>query len=231
VWSTCTAAVFLAGSTLAQQVGAYTTTATHLGFLINMSAIFVPLLMWLLVGEKPALVVWPVSLMAVIGAFLVTGGGGGRVTLGDALCLLAGLFDAVWIIALGYAVRRCPAPATLTFAMFFVTTLLGLAGSVTEDFTPQQMVDALPEVVWLGAGVSAAGFLLSTTAQQALCSCTIAVICTFEALFSALFGRIFLGEMLDLEGWVGACLIVVSVLILQVKLRPDQKRGRAVAAA
>jgi drug/metabolite transporter (DMT)-like permease len=225
------AATYFAASIVTQQIAAYTTTATNLGFLINLSAVFVPMLIWMLVGMRPEFIVWPASFTAIIGAYFVTGAGVAQPATGDYLCFLAGFFDAIWIIALSHALLRCPAPATLTLIMFFVTTLAGLAGSVTEPYDPQDLVASLAEVLWLGIAVSGIGFLLSTKAQQVLPACFVAVMFTLEALFSAMFGRLFLNEHLTLQGWAGAGLVVISILMLQVKLRPGRARNSPAAHA
>jgi drug/metabolite transporter (DMT)-like permease len=224
-------ATYFAASIVTQQMAAYSTTATNLGFLVNMSAIFVPPLIWMLVGKRPEFVVWPASFTAIIGAFFVTGASVALPSVGDYLCLMAGFLDAVWIIALSHALTKCPAPATLTLAMFFATTVAGLAGSVTENYNPENLVTALPEVLWLGICVSGIGFLLSAKAQQVLPACVVAVMFTLEALFSAVFGRLLLDEQLSLQGFAGAGLVILSVLMLQVKLRPGRAQKSPTARA
>ncbi len=209
------AAGYFAASMVAQQVGAMSTTATNIGFLINMSAIFTPMMIWMMIGQKPGLIVWPSSALAVLGAYFVTGAGTVSATWGDGLCLLAGAMDAVWIIAVGYTVVRYAAPAFITLLLFATTAIFGFAGSLTETVSLSAIQAALPEILWLGIMTSAAGFLLSTKAQVHLSSCTVAVIFCFEAIVSALCGRYFLGETLTIIGWTGAALVIGAIVLLQ----------------
>jgi drug/metabolite transporter (DMT)-like permease len=213
------AVLYFAASIVAQQVGAIATTATNLGFLVNMSAVFVPVLIWIMFRQKAPIMAWPSAILAVFGAYLITGAGELTATWGDALCLLAGLFDAVWIIALGYVVTRCPMPATLTAAMFSVTAFVGFLGGMFETLTIEGLVAALPSILWLGVAASAGGFLLSTKAQQSLSVCLVAIFFSFEAIFSAILGRVLLGETMTPLAFVGAAAILASVMMVQIKPR------------
>lgn len=211
------AVLYFAASVVAQQVGAIATTATNLGFLVNMSAVFVPILIWFVVRQKAPIMVWPSAVLAVIGAYLITGAGELTATWGDGLCLLAGLFDAVWIIALGHAVTRYPMPATLSASMFSATAVIGYLGGMFETLTLEGFYAALPSVLWLGIAASAGGFLLSTKAQQSLSVCLVAIVFSFEAIFSAILGRILLGETMTQLALLGAAAIIASVLLVQFK--------------
>ncbi len=212
------AATYFAASIVAQQIGAMTTTATNIGFLINMSAVFVPMLLWFTIRERPPLLAWPTAVIAVVGAYLVTGAGAVSATVGDALCLLAGLMDGVWIIALAVIVPQCRAPACMVFILYATTGLLSLPFALTETVAEGAILAAAPEILWLGGMTSAFGFLLSTKAQSVLSPCVVAVIFCFEAIVSAVLGRLFLGEMITLVGFVGAVLIILAVLMSQMPL-------------
>jgi drug/metabolite transporter (DMT)-like permease len=218
------AALYFAGSIVAQQVGAMTTTATNIGFLINMSAVFVPLLLWVMIREKPHISVWPCGVLAVIGAYLVTGAGELSASIGDWLCLFAGLLDGVWIIALAVVVPKTRAPATLVATMYAVTTLVAIPFVPFEGTSVQAIVAAGPEILWLGVMTSAFGFLLSTKAQETLSPCVVAIVFCFEAIVSAACGNYFLGETITTAGLFGACMIIVavagSVLAPRWNLRP-----------
>ena len=213
------AALYFAASMVAQQAGAVSTTATNIGFLINMSAVFVPMLLWFTVREMPPLMAWPAAAVAVVGAYLVTGAGGLSSTLGDLLCLLAGLFDAVWIIALGVLVPKCKAPACLVLLMYAASAVCAAPGLIIEGDSLRALWTAMPEALWLGVMSSGLGFLFSTRAQATLPTCMVAVVFCFEAIVSAVCGRIVLGEMMTLTSYIGATLIIVAVLMSQIQLR------------
>ncbi len=211
-----TAAAYFGASIILQQIGAQTTTATNIGFLINMSAVFVPMLLWLTTGQSPAVLAWPSAAMAVIGAYLVTGAGQISATVGDALCLLAGVFDGVWIIALAVAMPKCRAPATLVLLMFMVTGVMSAPFIAFETVSASAIASSLPEILWLGVMTSAFGFLFSTKAQEHLEPCTVAILFCCEALVSAILGRFILSETMTILSAVGAGLIVLAVLVSQL---------------
>ncbi len=223
------AAIYFAGSIVAQQVGAMTTTATNIGFLINMSAVFVPMLMWWLMREKPHVVVWPCSIIAVIGAYLVTGAGQVSAALGDFLCLFAGLLDGVWILALAVIVPKTRAPATIVAIMYAATAAISAPVVPSEGVTTIAIMDALPQIMWLGVMTSAFGFLMSTKAQEILSPCMVAIVFCFEAIISAACGNYFLGETITTLGLIGAGMILVAVAVssLPPALFSRQKRSPA----
>jgi drug/metabolite transporter (DMT)-like permease len=213
------AALYFAASMLAQQMGAATTTATNIGFLINMSAVFVPMLLWFAVKETPPAMAWPSAAVAVVGAYLVTGAGGVSSTWGDLLCLLAGLMDAIWIIALGVLVPKCKAPACLVLLMYLASAMVASPGVIIESDSLAAIWTAMPEAMWLGVMSSGLGFLFSTKAQATLPACAVAVVFCFEAIVSAIFGRLFLGELMTVPSYVGAALIILAVVLPQLALR------------
>jgi drug/metabolite transporter (DMT)-like permease len=210
------AALAFGASLVAQQVGAQATTATNLGFLVNMSAVFVPLVMWAVVGKKLQAATWPVAVLAVIGAWLVTGAGSVAVGWGEGLCLLAGVFDAVWIIALAHAMPRCRAPAQVTAMLMAVTAIMGAMGSLSETFQLEDLQVAAPEVLWLGIMTSGLGFFLSNKAQETLPECLVAVMFCMEAIVSAGLGGVLLSESLQPAGYAGAAIITLAIILLNM---------------
>ena len=170
-------------------------------------------------GRAP-LASWPAGIFAVLGAYLVTGAGQVSATLGDGLCLLAGLFDAVWIIGLSHVMPKCKSPATLLAIMYGVTSLMATGGAAFEPMDPISLWNALPEILWLGGVTSALGFLLSTKAQEHLSACVVGVVFCFEAIVSAVLGYLLLGESMGPVEVIGAALIIAAIVFLQL---PDSK--------
>jgi drug/metabolite transporter (DMT)-like permease len=50
------------------------TTVTHVGFLGNADAVLTPMLAWLVLSQRPNPALWPTSLLALLGVFLIAGG-------------------------------------------------------------------------------------------------------------------------------------------------------------
>src|SRR5271169_1418632 len=93
------------GTTL-QQAGIETTSATNAGFLTACYVVLTPFVVWALTGARPRAIVIGAGLISLVGAWLLSSGGGlGPPKLGDALVLLA---DFAW--ATGIALTPFPRP-------------------------------------------------------------------------------------------------------------------------
>jgi len=71
---------------------------------------------------------------------------------------------------------------------------------------------------------TAVGYIVQADAQQYTSATHAGLIFSLEPVFSAVLGYAFLGELLSLKGYIGAGILLVSVLIAEVdfkKLVPE----------
>ena len=113
----------------------------------------------------------------------------------------------------------------LTFVQFLVVALLGLiATHELETVTRAGLIAALPEIIYAGIISGGIAYSLQAIAQRYTPPSDAAIIMGSEALFAALAGALLLGERLTAAGWLGAALILVAVLL--VELVPLTRVGR-----
>lgn len=72
-------------------------------------------------------------------------------------------------------------------------------------------------ILGLGIICSAYGFLIQSIAQRYTSSERIGLIFSLEPIFAAICSFIFLNEILDFKGYIGAALIFFSVVFSQIK--------------
>ncbi|MGG1661537.1 DMT family transporter [Brevibacillus sp. NRS-1366] len=195
--------------------GVKTTTASQAGFLVSLTVIFVPILS-ILFRNKPQKRVFFGAGLAVIGIGLLTLSSELRISQGDLLCMAGALFYAMHIIVTG---RWASQSDTIQLGIFQLgfTALFGIVCSFLFE-TP-----ALPHspeswlaVLSLSILCSAIGFVVQTVAQKYTTPAHTGVIFSLEPVFAALFAFLVTGETLTERGYIGAGLVLISVLIAEI---------------
>jgi drug/metabolite transporter (DMT)-like permease len=223
------AAVSFALAISVAQIGARFTTATNLGFLLNTTTIMTPLLSWFMLRQRPDPRVWPAALAVMFGAFLLSGGSISTVNVGDMLCVLAAAFYTVWIVSVGLYVQHGGSPVVLALTQFGLTALVNLVITLTIEVTNvSAIINAAPELLVMGVLATGVAFLLQGVAQTRTSSCEAAVIMSAEALFSTLGGFLWLDERLDQIQTIGAILIALGIMLVQL---PPARHRRQVNQA
>ncbi|MCV0397595.1 MAG: DMT family transporter [Rhizobiaceae bacterium] len=215
--------ILLFAAIATQQVGLMTTSVTNSGFLTGLYVVMVPLLAVGLFREWPHRVVWPASLSALAGIFMLSGGNMERLTTGDWLTILCALFCALQMIFIARFVGDSGRPVTLAVTQFAVCAGLGFAVALPlEPFETGPILQALPEVLYAGIVSGGIAFTLQVIGQRYTTASQAALFLSTEAVFAALFGAILLGERLPPIGLAGCALIFAA--ILSVEIVPNRQR-------
>lgn len=210
-----------------QQVGIGVTTVTSAGFLTGLYVVLVPFIVLFFVRESQHWIVWPIAGLASVGIYLLGDGGFSGLTWGDWLILTSAFFAAGHIVLLGRTVQRLERPVLVATSQFAVAAVLSLAGylifitlPITKAIEPLFSLDRLqaaaPQVLYGGLIAGGFAFTLMAIGQRYTKEAYAAVLLSSEALFAALFGAWLLGDTLTPRGYVGAALIFVTILIVQI---------------
>jgi drug/metabolite transporter (DMT)-like permease len=194
-----------------QNTGLQHTTTSDSAFITGLFVVFTPIVETVARRRFPnRLVIGAVS-MAAVGLFLLTGArfGLGR---GNALTLGCAAAFGVWIYVGGRLANRFDAVA-LVFLEMVAFTALSL---------PLVVVDGMGHMtgrVWLAVGVtgvlcSALGFTLQLWGQRRIEPARAAVILLFEPVVAGFVGYA-VGERLGVKGYVGAGVILASILVAE----------------
>lgn len=197
--------------------GLKTTTASQAGFLVSLTVIFVPFLSMLL-RQIPPPRVFLGAFLALIGIGLLTLNSQLEISRGDLLCILGAVFYAIHIIVTGRWANQSD-PLQLGVYQLGFTGLLGLLFSLALE-TPRLPVtpEAWFAVLMLGIFCSAVGFVVQTVAQQYTTPTHTALIFSMEPVFAVAIAFLVTGEILSLRGYVGAALVLFSILIAEMDL-------------
>jgi drug/metabolite transporter (DMT)-like permease len=199
-----------------QQAGIVTATVTNTGFLTALYVVITPFIAWGWTGRMPNAVVWAAVVLSAVGTWLLGGGGFGTFSHGDLLVALSAFFWAAHVVITG---RAAPfgRPIGFTAVQFAVVGLLAGAGTaLLEPTTASGLAAAWREIAYVGLLSSALTFAILTVALQYTPPSEAAVIISLETVFAALAAYLLLGERLAAIGWVGAGLILLATLLVQL---------------
>lgn len=206
----------LLGGMLFQQVGIASATVTNTGLLTGLYVVLTPLIAWAALRRRAQGYVWAAAALAVVGVLLLGGGTIGGFGIGDVLVAVCALFWAVHLLALdGEAVRA--RPVAFTALHMGLAGLGALAGALmTERIELAGLLAALPAIIYGGLLSNALTYAVLAVVMRHTTPAEVAVLSSLEVVVAAASGAVLLGERLAVIGWIGAGLMVVAGLLVQV---------------
>lgn len=189
-------------------------TASEVGFLTSTSVILIPLLCALLKRKWPAGNVFLGMVIVLVGLALMNLREGLTFSFGTVLALLAAFVNAIAIITMDHAAHHVDNTLQLGIFQVGFAGFFGLLASLIFE-TPKLPQTGIQWVAVLGLALicSAYGFVVRPIAQRYTTAEHTGFIFTLEPVFSAVFGFVFLHEVLPAVSYVGALLVLISVPI------------------
>lgn len=198
-------------------IGVKYTSATNASFLISLSVIFIPFFSWIFNKEKPKKSIFVVLIIAVVGIMLLTLDKNLEFHIGDILCLICSLLFSFHIIITEKFVKNNN-PITLGVLQFGGVALLSfLVQYPIEKFTLPKNENFWISLLILSVFCTALAYIIQMVSQKKLSSTLIGFILSLEPIFSGIFGYFILNEYLSFQQYVGAFLLLVSVIYVSVK--------------
>lgn len=211
--------IVLLGVFVSIMEGMKSTSASKAGFLVSLTVVFVPLLSALFFRNKPELKIIIGAAVSLLGIGLLTWNGRITPESGDLYCVLGAFFNALYILLAGRFTKQVN-PVTLgIWQMGFTGALALMIAWIVEGPQIPETTGSWISVLGLGIVCSAAGYMLQTIAQKYTTSAHAGLIFTLEPVFAAAFAFIFAGEILSVRGYLGAGLVMASILIMEVHFK------------
>lgn len=203
------------GGFAGQTIGLKYTSVGNNAFLTSTYVIFVPFLAWIISRKKPANNNFAAVIVCIAGIYLMTMTGGSFNRSGDLITLSGALFFGFELALLGYYAKKMD-PLILAFLEATAVALFFWCYSVIFEQPPatvsRDLIISLSYVTFFGSVLT---HIIVTIALKYTSSSHGAILCSTEALFGLLLSVIFLGEMLSLQGWIGASIVLISVVITE----------------
>lgn len=213
---------FLMGTLIAagyttQTIGLTTTSADNSAFLTALSVVLVPVLVFLVHGEKPARPVLAGLGLALLGLAMLTRPDLGRTVTGDLWTVGTAVAYAVYLERLSAALKRVPYLPLLFWTLAVCAGWNGLLAATVEErvweWHPHLAV-ALAVTTLLSTLLA---LYLQNRFQGRTTATRAALIFSAEPVFAAAFSWAVLGERLSGGSLAGALLILGAVLLIELK--------------
>lgn len=207
--------IFMLIGTATQQIGLLTVSAGKSGFISAVYIVLVPVFS-VLIGQKVRLKSVICIIIAMVGfAIMSLTGGLGKTTLGDWLTLISAAGFAAQIVAVNYFVDK-DNPLLISCLQFFFCGALGLViAIIAEGPTIAAVFAGIPILLYQTFVPTAGGYTLQIVGQKYTDSSTAALIMSLEAVFAAVFGALFLHEMMSFREIAGSAIILAATIIGQ----------------
>ncbi len=217
----CLGLLMFIGSVL-QQVSLGITSIANTAFLTTLYVPLVPILGLLLFRRNMRKLRWMAVAIFLVGSWLMSGASPSEAVIGDVMVIIGAFFWAGHIMLVGWMAQRTHAPFQLAFLQMLLTTILSyVVFSFTETMTLMDLSAVWPEILFAGIMSTGLGFTFQLIAQQHCSNAAAAIILSLEGVFAALSGWVLLGQSMLISGMIGAGLIFIAVLI--VELSPEFK--------
>ena len=192
------------------------TTASTAGFLTSTTVVLVPILESFLKRKLPEKSMVASICIAICGLFLLTATDGLALDKGALLCLMGALFYAIYIIVLDKIAKKEDAFLISIIQLGVASALGAVAMCLFETPSLPTRPVEWGAVIGLGLVCSAYGFVVQPIAQKYAAPEKIGLIFALEPVFSAILSFLFLHEVLDVRGYLGAALILLSVVFSEL---------------
>jgi drug/metabolite transporter (DMT)-like permease len=211
------ATIFLFFGYVLQTVGLRYTSASNSAFLTALYVIIVPLILRRF--DRRVIVATTIA----IGGLWLLVKPSATMNLGDLMTIGCAIAFAAHIVCLEGFTRLFDAPSLLLWQMTTVTLLflpmMGWEQAPAAAFAPTEVL--LIGLIVTG-GLATGAFAVQMWAQQLVPAQQVALVFASEPAYAAWLSWYFLGETLDLQGWIGSGLILTAVLIGASVSEPKQ---------
>jgi drug/metabolite transporter (DMT)-like permease len=215
--------IFLTSGYAFQTFGLERTSSSNAGFITGMMVVLTPIFGAIFLRQRAGRTAWLAALVSAVGLGLLSGlGGDGGNLFGDSLVFLCACSFALHILATDHAVKGHDVRAILVVQLGVCGGVALIAAGLGGD-----LIVPSEASVWLALAItsivaSALGFFVQTYAQQHASPARTALILASEPAFAGFFAYLLKGETLAPLQWLGAGLILASIVAVELVpyLRP-----------
>lgn len=214
--------LFLGFSTQTQ--GMLYTSVSNAGFITGLCVPLTPVIAWMFFRKKIDTAVWVSVVLATAGLYLLTVGDKLEFNSGDILVTICAICFASHICFTDRYASRYPVvllAISQLAAVGVYSTIAALIGiGETREYPP--IIEQLSNPVVFQAVLysallgSAFAYWAQTASQRLLEPHKVALVFALEPIFAHLFAFLFLQELLGLQGWIGASLIICGMLYAEL---------------
>ncbi len=214
VYYGCLLGLFLVIGYVCQTIGLKYTSATNAGFITSLSVVLVPVIHGLIGGPLPNIKTILCLLTALAGsALLLFHSSIQAFNYGDLLILLCSFGFALHLVFVGIYSHLHNTIAITGIQLLFVGIVCLIFALLFESWPHYFSYTTILSILATSFLATSLAFLTQNMLQRYSTPTRFAIILTTEPVFAAIAAYIWLQEKLSLSGYIGAGLILVSMLV------------------
>lgn len=198
---------------LSMTFGVQYTTASNAGFLISLSVVMIPLISVVVLKKKIKAKLLFSVILATIGIVCLTLNEQLTINKGDILCILCATSFAVQVLVMERIPKSADSVAIGALQLGITAVVNFILSFFLENFTVPSDLKVWGVIVILGVFCTAFCYIIQIYALKNTSAIQAGIILSLEPVFSAIFAYIFLGELLSKQGYIGAILLFISVIL------------------
>jgi len=198
-----------------QSVGIIHTTASKAGFITGLSAVFVPVFLFLHVRQLPRWLNITAIVFAMLGMYLLTEPWGGGLNFGDILVLICAITFGAQIYYMGIATAKYDTIA-LTFVEIMTTAAVALIALPFEQVKFELSKETIIATTFMIIMATSIALMVQTWAQKRTSAVKAGIILTAEPVFAYIFASIILGEYFSFSQKLGGAIVILAVIITEL---------------
>ena len=198
---------------LSMTFGVQYTTASNAGFLISLSVVMIPLISVVVLKKKIKAKLLLSVVLATIGIVCLTLNEQLTINKGDILCILCAASFAVQVLIMERIPKSADSVAIGALQLGITAVVNFILSFFLENFTVPRDLKVWGVIVILGVFCTAFCYIIQIYALKNTSAIQAGIILSLEPVFSAIFAYIFLGELLSKQGYIGAILLFISVIL------------------
>ncbi|MBQ2897459.1 MAG: DMT family transporter [Clostridia bacterium] len=190
-------------------------SAGKAGFITSLYIVLVPVFR-MFFGKKASFATWIGVTLSVVGLYFLSISDTESVNLGDFIVFIGSFFWAAHILVIDKFVEDI-SPLKYSMGQFLVCAILSLACAfVFENPKVNEIADAAVPILYGGVMSVGIAYTFQVLGQRGVSPEFASIICSTEAVFSAIGGAMILGETMTIRGYAGCVLIFAGILLAQV---------------
>ena len=209
-------------------VGLLYTSISNAGFICALPVVTTPILSFIVYRKRPEGRMLACLGLCAVGLALLTLGDDFRPAPGDLICLLCALGYGINLLVVEHAVRQPEVDALQlgVFQQFVTGTVMLLLSVLFETPCLPQTATGWSSALFLSVFCTGIAFTVTAVQQKYTSAIHIGLIFTLEPLFSAVVAFFFAGERLSARGYVGAALMMLSLVAMEGGLSIFKKKKK-----
>lgn len=214
---------FLILSESLQQFGLVTADVNKASFITSLYMIFVPIL-GIFLGHKITFKVILAVIISCTGLYLFCIKDEIAFERGDLLVFLCAIGFACHILVIAYFINHVDG-VILSCGQFFCASFLGFVMMCFTGFPiAENLIKCIPALLYAGIMSNGVAYTLQIVAQKGINPTVASLILSLESVMGAVFGILFLNEVMTERELLGAALMFLAIIITQLKFNVLRKK-------